>query len=148
MRTSSRRVTLVLAATLGAACDKSGVRNVRDVSRVTTYFVHCDSVVEHGYCYGPVHRMDTQTFTVLMSRQQVLRYTIHPFTGCLVLDPREWYCLDDKRRGVDMGGYVMHWAELDSAKVAAVSKREWCDAPREVRGRSPSLSDKLRCLYE
>jgi len=129
-------------------CDLSGVRNLSDASVVTAYFVHCDSVVEHGYCYGPVHRMDPQQFTVVISRQQVLRANVHPFSQCLVLEARHWYCFDEDRQPVDMGGDVMHWAELDSAKVAAVSKRAFCGAPDKARGTSPSFSAQMRCLYD
>ena len=103
---------VVVAGCLSAlsACDQrgvdqSGVRNLSDASVVTAYLVHCDSLVELGHCYGPTHRGGTIDYTVIISRQQVLQANVHPFSQCLVLEPRHWYCFDEDRKVVTMGDF-------------------------------------------
>lgn len=144
--TATRRVVAVTACLAGlGACDQSGVRNLSDASVVTAYLVHCDSVVELGHCYGPTHRGGTIDYTVIISQQQVLQANVHPFGQCLVLEPRHWYCFDEDRKPVYMGDFEMHWAELDSAKEAAVSKMDYCASPDTARGKPPSFSTRLKC---
>ena len=138
-------IAVVSVSALTVACDQSGMRSLNDASVVTAYFVHCDSIAEHGYCIGPTHRVNKVDYTVIISRQQVLQANIHPFSQCLVLEPRHWYCLDEDRQPVDMGDFQMHWAELDSAKQAAVSKMEYCDTPDTARGARPSFWSRLGC---
>jgi hypothetical protein len=115
----------VLGALVALGCNPFGQRRVDDVSIVTAYFVHCDSSLSLGVCYGPRHNVSTEDFTVIISRQTVLRDNVHGFSDCLVFSPRHWVCLDDRRRPVEMREFEMRWAELDSAGQASVSKTEY-----------------------
>jgi hypothetical protein len=142
------RITVLmlgLVSALAVACDSSGVQQVPDVSVVTSYFVHCDSARSLSYCWGPAHRMDPEDFTVIVSRQMVLRANVHPFSKCIVLAPRRWFCMDEDGQLVEMQGFVMRWAELDSAKVAAVSRDDYCSLPDRARGPKPDFWARLSC---
>lgn len=144
MTATRRAVSLASLVALGA-CDMSGTRTLDDVSLVTAFVVECDSAQKLGYCLGPSHQAYTMDYTVIVSRQSVFRYALRPFKQCIVLAPREWACTDDQGRVVEMKGFVMRWAELDSAHQAAVSKIAYCSAPDSARGDNPSFFSRLIC---
>jgi hypothetical protein len=143
----SRRLALAVGTVIltVAACDESGVRHLSDASVVTAYIVHCDSLAELGHCYGPTHKGGTADYTVVISSQQVLQANIHPFSQCLVLEPRHWNCLDVDKAPVTMGDFEMRWAQLDSAKEATLSKIEYCEMPDTARGARPSFFARMEC---
>ena len=126
-----KRLPMLALLVLVMGCDNesNGVKSVSDVSLVTAYFVTCDSLLELNHCYGPTHQASTETFTVIVSHQAVLRRSVHAFSRCEVLEPRRWSCFDDQSNVVTMRGFEMTWAFIDADKQASVSPREYCEAP-------------------
>jgi hypothetical protein len=126
-----KRLPMLAVLFLVVGCDNEsyGVKSVSDVSLVTAYFVTCDSVLSLNRCHGPMHRAETETFTVVVSRQAVLRRSAHLFHGCEVLEPRRWLCFDDQGNTVEMSGFEMRWVLIDADKQASISPKEYCEAP-------------------
>lgn len=126
-RTILAPALLLATAITASGCDPLGQPHaLPDVSSVTVYIVHCDSVLDAHHCYGPTHAVSDEVFTVVISRQAVLRpLSLHQFSGCFVAAPLRWDCMDDQQRLVSMWGGELRWAELDSARQASVSKIEY-----------------------
>jgi hypothetical protein len=117
-------VIICLGATFGCGVDNA--RTLPDVSVVTTYIEACDSSWSMGHCYGPTHRTTPEVFTVIISRQLVLRHgNVHQFADCQVMEPREWSCLDEHRKLVWMHDDDLTWDELTEARQAMVTKQEY-----------------------
>lgn len=115
-----------------ASCDFAPYKALPDVSAVTVYFVHCDSAWDQTFCTGPSHQASPETFTVIISRQAVMRHHLYGFHDCEVYSPVEWYCLDTKNNPVGLTPTgAMIWQELRDAHQIAVSRAEYLKTPQE-----------------
>jgi hypothetical protein len=108
-----------------------------DVSRITAYFVSCDSVYNPLGCEGPVRQAGTMGFTVAITAQRVLRNNnIHQFHDCEVHQPLEWYCCDEENQLVQMrrsAGMPMNWKFLEDEKIVETDRATWERAAPERR---------------
>lgn len=48
-----------------------------------------------------------------------------PFRNCVVGTPRVWDCLDENGKLISLRGYMLRSAEMDSSRLASVSKIEY-----------------------
>jgi hypothetical protein len=93
-----------------------------DVSSVTLRFATCDSGWSPGYCIGKSHAASPETFTIVISRQLVLRRRLKGFHDCEVDSPTEWFCLDADNHPVALHDGRMLWRELDDAHQFLISQ--------------------------
>ena len=140
MKLPSIAFALLLAASLLPAC---GDAKTSDITIVRAYFVVCDSVAEVNHCRGPSHRAGSETFTVIISTNEVKRsYDTKTFHGCEVTAPRRWKCLDAKDDPAIMYDDVLIWDERKGQAV--VTKGAYCLADA-LKGKKSDTSDKLAC---
>lgn len=115
-----RKLALLLTVVV-LGCGGSGYREIPDVSTVTLNFAQCDSSWSMFGCAGPTHPANSETFTVIISRQAVLRHHVYGFHACTVYSPRDWVCLDTGNKPVALKpDGVMLWDELANAKQVLV----------------------------
>lgn len=119
------------------------VRSGSSVSHTPGLIATPQTAAVGNRCLGPTHRAGSETFTVIISQNEVKRgYRMKTFHGCEVTAPRRWKCLDESGGPAIMYDDVLVWDERKD--LDSVTKSSYCFADA-LKGMKSDTLDRIAC---